>query len=126
MQGEGNNFYGRKHSEETKRKISKANTGRKRDPEVVAEWVKNVASKPKTEEHKKLIGRKGLVMIQNTRTLEIRRVSKNEADQLGEDWVNPRTITPEKKFKCDYCDAVTNKGNLKRWHNENCKHKPSV
>jgi group I intron endonuclease len=27
------------------------------------------------------------------------------------------------KHKCIYCGAITNRGNLKRWHNENCKSK---
>lgn len=32
--GEGNNFYGKKHTEETKRKISNANSGRKHSEDV--------------------------------------------------------------------------------------------
>jgi len=27
------------------------------------------------------------------------------------------------KFKCKYCDMITTKGNINRWHNENCKYK---
>jgi group I intron endonuclease len=27
------------------------------------------------------------------------------------------------KFKCQYCDIITTKGNLIRWHNNNCKNK---
>lgn len=28
------------------------------------------------------------------------------------------------KIKCSYCNIVTTKGNLSRWHNEKCKNKP--
>lgn len=126
MKGEGNHFYGRKHTETTKRKISEAHTGKRLSPEVISNWVEKVASKPKSEEHRRKIGRKGMVMLQNKNTLEIRRVDKNEAKHLGDEWVNPRTLIPEKKYKCDYCDVVTNKGNLNRWHNERCKQRPIV
>jgi len=27
------------------------------------------------------------------------------------------------KYKCKYCEVITTKGNLSRWHNENCKKK---
>ena len=124
MKAEGNHFFGRKHTEETKRKISEANRGESRSPEQVQEWVENVAKKPKSKEHRAKIGRKGLVMLQNINTLEIIRVPKEEATALDPElWVNPKKINPEKKFKCDHCDMVTTKSNLKRWHNDNCKHK---
>jgi len=62
-------------------------------------------------------------MIQNIHTKEIKRVP---LDLIGEiydtnEWVNPRKITPEQKHKCLYCEVITTKSNLKRWHNENCK-----
>ena len=31
----------------------------------------------------------------------------------------------EKKYKCDWCDVITTKGNIIRWHNDNCKYKKS-
>jgi hypothetical protein len=27
----------------------------------------------------------------------------------------------ELKYKCDYCDIITSKGNISRWHNSKCK-----
>jgi hypothetical protein len=62
-------------------------------------------------------------MLQNIYTLEIIRIAKSNERAYNKDWVNPRKITPEQKFKCNYCDVVTIKGNLKRWHNDNCKQK---
>ena len=119
--GPGNNFFGRKHTEETKRKIGEANRGESRSKEQIVAWIETIAKKPKSVEHRAKIARKGLIMLKNVDTLEIVRVSHAEAAQLNGTWVNPRTITPESKYKCDHCDVETNRGNLKRWHNENCK-----
>lgn len=124
--GEGNNFYGKKHSEDTRKLLSEINIGiDRRSEENIKKWINNVAKKKKTEEHKKKIGRKGLVMIQNINTLEILRVNKEDLGIIYDVniWVNPRKISPEKKYKCEYCNIITTKSNLKRWHNDNCKFK---
>lgn len=126
LKGEDNHFYGRSHTEETKRKISEANKGRAKSEQEINNWVEKVACKPKSDEHRAKIGRKGLTMLQNIHTLEIIRVDKNDERYNSPDWVNPRKITPEKKYKCEHCGVKTNKGNLKRWHNDNCKHKNSI
>lgn len=99
------------------------NTGISKSEETISNWVEKVASKPKSDEHKAKIGRKGLVMLQNKNTLEIIRVSKAEAKLLGKEWVNPRSITPEKRHTCIHCDISTTAANIKRWHNDNCKFK---
>jgi len=99
------------------------NKGRARPVDAVAKWVEKVASKPKSDEHKAKIGRKGMVMLQNVFTLETVRVSPDDERLQSSDWVNPRKITPEKKHKCKYCNIETTKSNLKRWHDENCKFK---
>lgn len=124
MKGEGNHFYGKTHTEETKAKIAKGNTGKKRTQEFKDAYSSRFKGVPKSEEHKAKIGRKGLVMLQNIDTLKTIRVSREEASTLDETvWLNPSKVKPEAKFKCKHCDVVTNKGNLSRWHNDNCKHK---
>jgi len=61
VSGEKNGFYGKKHSEETKEKISQKNKGKKRTEEHIKK-IKEANSKPKSEQHKKKISesRKGI------------------------------------------------------------------
>lgn len=124
MKGRGNHFYGKTHTDKAKRKISEANKGRVKSKAEILNWTEKVASKPKSAEHKSKIGRKGMVMLQNVDTLEIVRVSKDDERLQSNNWVNPRKINPEKKYKCKYCSVETNQGNLNRWHNDECKHRP--
>lgn len=123
--GPGNHFYGKTHSEETKKLLSESRKkqGDCRSQKSIDEWIER-ARQPKSEEHKSKIGRKGLTMLQNIHTLEIIRGKREDYDTTI--WVNPRKITPEEKNKCQYCDIITNNSNLKRWHNDNCKHNPRL
>lgn len=120
--GDGNNFYGKSHSERTKKLLSEKHKGKiYKTPEQIKSWVETVAKQPKSSEHRSKIGRSGLVMLQNVKTLEIIRVSRLDERLQSPDWINPRKLKPENKMKCDYCDIVTTASNLKRWHNAKCK-----
>jgi hypothetical protein len=77
--------------------------------------------RPKTEEHRAKIGRKGFVMLQHVSSGDIIRVSRDDERLSSTEWVNPRKIKPEPKYKCNHCNVVTTPSNLKRWHNDNCK-----
>jgi hypothetical protein len=83
---------------------------------------------PKSEEHKKKIGRKNYIQIQHLETLKITRVDKEKfgpgLEYDTSTWAKQFKTKKEEKFKCKYCDVSTTKGNLTRWHNEKCKHAP--
>jgi hypothetical protein len=127
MMGKGNHFFGKTHNEESRKKISDGNkkfySEHGKSQEVIDNWVKLVASKPKSKEHREKIGRKGLVLLQNIDTMEIIRVPYTDNRNFSKDWVNPRKLKPEKVYKCEYCEMITTPSNLKRWHNDNCKRK---
>jgi hypothetical protein len=125
MLGANNHFFGRKHSAETKKLIGEKNRGETRSPEQVAAWIENVAKKPKTAEHRSKIGRSNMIMLKNINTGESIRVNKCELSKYNRDvWKNPAAIK-QRRETCIHCGVETVAGNIRRWHNENCKHNPS-
>ena len=124
MTGERNPFFGKNHTKETRSKIrDKTNQLRLWETRSDAHKASllEAQKKPKTSEHKCKIGRKGLIMLQNIVSNEIIRVDCNDPRGKSDEWVNPRKLKPEQKFKCAHCDVITTKSNLTRWHNDNCK-----
>ena len=93
-------------SEETKKKMSDTRKG-----------------VSKSEEHKKKIGRKGLVTLKNINTEECVRIPKEEAVTYDSNvWKCPTSLK-QKRDVCKYCGKESIAGMIARWHNENCKHK---
>jgi len=122
--GECNHFFGKKHSVESRAKMSVAQkTLRLWEKRSEAHKLALLSSQrlPKSEEHKAKIGRKGLIRLQNINTGIIIRVDPTDPRAKSDEWINPRKLTPETKHKCAHCDIVTTNCNLKRWHNDNCK-----
>lgn len=102
--GKLNPFYGRKHTEKTKSKISLANSIETRSPEKVKEWIENVAKKPKSKEHKEKIGRKNLIMLKNIETGECIRIDKSLKNNFNSNiWMNPYAakLFLEKRKECN-------------------------
>jgi hypothetical protein len=130
MLGNGNHFYGLKHTDECKHRMREMKLGKKSSLETRAKQSMSLKGKRKTEDHKAKIGRKGLIMLKNVITGETIRLDK--ADSLVYDpdiWKNPFKIASEQSdeiYECVHCKFTSkNKQNIIRWHNDNCKYKES-
>lgn len=124
--GELNHFFGKKHSEASLAKMSAAQKEMKtweRRSDKHREALLASQKAPKSAEHRAKIGRKNMIMLQNTISGEIIKVDRIDPRVDSEEWCNPRKINPELKRSCIHCNMVTTSANLKRWHDDKCKHK---
>jgi len=137
--GEGNGFYGKNHTEEARRRISEANTGRIQPPQEKAkqisaitgrkraafsqEWRDNMAVKkagknnPRygaeiSEETKQKMREKATGRKQSEETI------KKKADAV-------RGSKREKKL-CPHCKQMIAVNTYPRWHGEKCRHQQVV
>lgn len=123
-QGQNNNFWGKTHTEETK-EILRKKCGRPLSQERKDDASKRFKGVSKSEEHKKKIGRVGLICLVNIHTNECIRVPKTDLRYGSDDWVFHRKIHKEQKITCSYCGLKMNQGNINRWHkNGECLDRP--
>lgn len=98
--GDKNGFFGKTHKKETKDKIrntkkdyyesEKGKAAARKHGEFVRSQMTGV---PKTKEHREKIGRKGLIMIKNSETLECIRINKTDKSLYDSTiWMNPYTL----------------------------------
>lgn len=127
--GPENHFYGKKHKEESIKKIIE-----KRKLQVITEESRKKMSDSrkgvkKSVEHKKKIGRKGLCNYINLLTNESIRIEKTvfEANYNKDEWVtlayynNHYKKIPKNKKLCDGCGDSFLPIHYERFHGTNCK-----
>ena len=127
MKGANNHFFGRRHSEETKNKIREIAKRRIKTEETVSLWVEKVAKKPASDKQKRAvsIAAKNKVTLKNKHTGECVRVDRQQALMYNtEVWKNPAAVS-QARSTCIHCGVTSVNGNIRRWHNENCKRSSS-
>jgi len=117
--GEGNAMYGKKHTKEAKLKMSKAHTGRVKSKEEIEKLSKAHKGKPKSEAHKQAL--KGAWAKSDGKSRKKNTIHSEETKQRIREGV--KNMPLEECYKCGF---KTTKGNIRRWHNDNCKKKVEV
>lgn len=130
-------MYGKSQSDYQKNKLSNLKKGVPLDPKIVKKRMVTMQKKiddgwvnpTKGKSYEELYGKE----LAKEKKLKI---SKNHHDVKGNN--NPmygkahKNESKEKmktaalnveRLKCKYCGVISNPGNYKRWHGENCKHK---
>lgn len=134
MKGKGNHFYGKKHTAETKRLISAANTGKKRTlgmKEAISRVHKGV---PKSKEHRAKLGKKarGMIVLRNIITLEIIWIPTYTRSLYSKNiWLTAaaasRKLGVYEDVECPHCGKKSQSNNsaFMRWHFDNCTSSPN-
>jgi hypothetical protein len=126
MKGANNHFFGRRHTQETKKRISDLTRGRVKTEKTILTWIEKVAKKPASEKQKLAASKasKNKITLKNVETGKCIKVDKLDAMAYdSEKWKNPSAIS-QSRSTCVFCGLTTVNGNIRRWHNENCKHNP--
>lgn len=153
--GINNPMYGRHHSEEVKERIRFKNYGKippnKGIPRLEETLIKiSNGTKEGMRKSKKwqdycddhIITDETRKKISDTSKVNESHKGKNNAmygkhhseetkekirrKKLGKPLSHATVFKMCEKHKCMYCDIITNKSNLTRYHNDNCKKKPSI
>ena len=111
--GEGNAMYGKTHSKAARLKISQTHKGRVRTEEAKLNMSKASKGKPKSEAHKQALKD---AWASGTRKKAVRKPTSEETKQRIREGV--KNMPLEECYKCGF---KTTKGNVRRWHNDNCK-----
>jgi hypothetical protein len=67
----------------------------------------------------------GLVSLRNIETGEIKLVKVEDKKKFGGKWVSANKGYPQKKKTCVWCGKTGGGGNIRRYHNDNCKLNPN-
>lgn len=109
--GENNGFYGKTHSDEVKLRIGDMNRGRIKSEETIKKLSDALKGRKFTEEHKQKIGRKGFYMLTHIDTRENIRIHRDDRHLYDENiWINIY------KAKSINCELRTGYSNLKNIH----------
>jgi len=109
--GENNYFYGKKHTPETLKKMSEILKTKDCRAKTTNKGKKFPEAGPKIS-----AARKEYLKTNPHSMLGVKRTTEMRLN-------NSLGALKQQKHECVYCGVVTIAGNIKRWHNDNCKDK---
>jgi hypothetical protein len=126
LKGKNNPFYGKKHTEETIAILRKKSSEFRHSEETKSKMSEQRKGIPKSPEHRKKIGRKGLISLKNIITKEVVRIPKEQKNKYDDSiWVNLykyKMMFDKTQVTCPHCGKIGNDNNsFRRWHNDNCR-----
>ena len=132
-------MYGRTHTEEAKRAISKKNVGKKLTAQQIAKQIESQTGRkraPFTDEWRanlsaskqgKNNNRFGVEVSEETRRKigdKIRGRKQTEEEKLARSLANKGKT--REKLLCPHCAQLISVNTYPRWHGNNCKHKSTA
>lgn len=117
LKGERNGMFNKKHTEDAKQVVSRANKGK-------TPWNKGIA---RTQEVKDAISRanKGKTPWNKDKqrsSLDKEKMKEGWAKKLEKGFIHPnKGKSMSKNYTCEYCGKKLTKSNYTRWHGSKCK-----
>lgn len=122
MSGRNNPMYKKSHSLEARNKMSFSRKGRTVSKETREKLSKSHSGKSKTLEHRSSL-KEAWSRTKDSRTGNNHPLVKQGGHKLSTKEKIKQSILNIPKQKCVHCGKETTPGNIKRWHNDNCKFK---
>jgi len=120
--GENNPMYKKTHTAEARNKISKAHKGKTVSLETKEKLSKAHKGKSKSVEHKSAL-KEAWSRNKDNRVGSNHPLAKQGGHKSSTKEKIKQSILNIPKQKCIHCDKETTPGNIKRWHNDNCRFK---
>jgi hypothetical protein len=105
MSGEGNNFYGKKHTNDTRKHLSEVLTGSTKSF--------------RTDEHREKLSK----ALSGRKLSDFEKEKRKDTYLRGEDHPYFGGLPDHMFVCCEYCNKRISKSMHTRWHGEKCKHK---
>ena len=132
--GKGNGMYGKHHTEETKRRISQANKGRKQTAEEKEKQIKAITGRKRkpfsqewinklkdahSGENNSMYGKKH---TEETRAKQsVRATGRKQSEETIKKKADAIRGSQREKQLCPHCNQSIAVNTYARWHGDNCK-----
>jgi hypothetical protein len=131
--GSGNGMYGKNHTQEAKRRISEANTGRIQPPEEKAKQVAAITGRkrdPFTSEWKENLSKNhrskqpgfdGTLSEETKQKMRERAIGRKQDPETIKKKADAIRGSKREKQLCPHCEQMIAVNTYTRWHGDRCK-----